>query len=270
MRLEIFDVGHGACALVTGDNGTRMMIDCGHRADPLWLPGVMLRQRSVSTLDLLYITNYDEDHVSGICNLLDLVNVSWIVRNASVSPETIRSLKTENGMGAGIERLTDALTHTFTGSPSILDSPPQVPGLSVSTFANVYPAFRDENNLSLVVHLDCHGVGVMFTGDMETAGFAPLLEDPVFRDRLQRTSVFVAPHHGRVSGCCDTVAQHCRPFYVVISDKSHVHETQQTHAHYQAMAQGGPFRGETRHVLTTRSDGHITIDVPSPLQWFIS
>jgi hypothetical protein len=105
---------------------------------------------------------------------------------------------------------------------------------------------------------------------MEIAGFVPLMKDPVFVHRLQRTSVFVAPHHGLVSGCCDTVASACKPYYAVISDKAHMHETQQTHALYHAMARAGVFRGETRHVVTTRRDGLITIDISSAHAWYIS
>jgi beta-lactamase superfamily II metal-dependent hydrolase len=267
LRIEIFDVEHGACALLTADNGNRMMIDCGHRTSPLWLPGQTLQNRRITTLEYLYVTNYDEDHVSGLGDLLGRVNVQWIFRNASVSPQIIQRLKTEDGMGPGIERLVQTLTYTHTLS-SVGALLPPLPGVTVSTFHNTYPAFEDENNLSLIVHLDCFGVGIMFTGDMETAGFAPLLTDPAFVDRLKRTSVFVAPHHGRVSGCCDDVAKYCKPYYVVVSDKSHMYESQQTHDHYHAMAIGGKFRGRERHVLTTRNDGAITIDI-SAAQWNI-
>lgn len=268
LRLEIFDVGHGACALRTADNGNRMMIDCGHRVSPFWSPGDMLRGRGITSLEYLYVTNYDEDHVSGLPDLLNRVHVSWIFRNGSVSPQTIRRLKTEDGIGPGIDRLVDTLTNTHTLSPIGADLPP-LPGVNVSTFSNSYPLFEDENNLSTIIHLDCQGTGIMFTGDMEKVGFGPLLKDPVFVDRLRRTSVFVAPHHGRISGCCDDVSRECRPFYVVVSDKPHMYESQQTQDHYCGMARGGTFRGRERHVLTTRKDGTITIDVNGN-SWYIS
>lgn len=228
----------------------------------------MLAVRGVSRLDYLYITNYDEDHVSGVINLLDSVGVSWIYRNVSVSPKVITQLKSEDGMGPGIARLVQTLTYTHTVS-SVGATLPVLDGVSVSTFCNRYPSFDDENNLSMIVHLDCLGVGIMFTGDMETAGFGPLLKDPVFVDRLQRTSVFVAPHHGRINGCCDVVASYCRPQFVVISDKGHMYESQQTHAHYQAMASGGLFRGQHRRVLTTRKDGKITVEIAPGGVWYI-
>lgn len=270
MRLEIFDVGHGACALLTADDGTRIMLDCGHRGTPFpWSPADELRRRGVTTLDRLYVTNYDEDHVSGIADLLSVVDVHSIYRNASVSPAQIQQLKSEDGMGPGIGRLVHALTHTFT-STLFVGSEPAIPGLTVDMFYNVFPSFVDENNLSLIVWLECHGIGVMFTGDMEIVGFQPLLHDPVFVDRLSRTSVLIAPHHGRDSGCCPDVATHCQPFYVVVSDKEHMYDTQKTHAHYSSMAKGGPFRDQpTRHVLTTRRDGAITFDFQPGPTWSV-
>ena len=104
VRLDIFDVEHGACSLLTADNGTRLMVDCGHNATTGWHPGTHLRRQHVDTLDMLAITNYDEDHVSGADNLFDNVLVSWLLRNPSVSAHTIKKLKSEDGMGPGIER----------------------------------------------------------------------------------------------------------------------------------------------------------------------
>src|SRR4051812_45725299 len=105
MQLQIFDVEHGACSLLTADNGTRLMIDCGHNATTGWKPGTYLRQQNISILEMLAVTNYDEDHVSAATNLFDNVNVQWLLRNASVSASTLKNLKSEDGMGPGIERL---------------------------------------------------------------------------------------------------------------------------------------------------------------------
>ncbi len=109
MLLQIFDVEHGACSLLTADNNTRLMIDCGHNATTGWRPGTYLIQQGINSLDMLAITNYDEDHASGADDLLDKVYVTWLLRNASVSGATIRLLKRENGIGPGIERIADAI-----------------------------------------------------------------------------------------------------------------------------------------------------------------
>lgn len=84
MKLEVFNVEHGACALLTYDNGERIMIDCGHNASTGWRPGDHLRRLGVLSLRALFVTNFDEDHVSGFGNLIDNVHVVTIFRNATV------------------------------------------------------------------------------------------------------------------------------------------------------------------------------------------
>ncbi len=268
MYLQIFDVEHGACALVTCENAARLMIDCGHNATTGWRPGAHLKQQGIVTLEQLAITNYDEDHVSGIADLLGQINVQWLYRNRSVSAQTIQHLKSEDGMGSGIERLVQAIDNTFTGSTSGAGvAEPVFAGLERQYFYNDYPAIDDENNLSLVVHLKCHGVGIMFPGDLETAGWRALLQRQDFRQALSDTNVLIASHHGRENGCCDEIFEYCKPFYIVISDKGYMYDTQQTIPYYRRFTRGGSFRGETRHVLTTRSDGPITFvfNPPTPL-----
>lgn len=262
MHLEIFDVEHGACALLTADNRARMMIDCGHNASTGWRPGTWLKQSGISQLEMLTVTNYDEDHVSGFGNLLDNVHVQWIKRNATVNAATIRRLKSEDGMGPGIERLVDALENRFTQFAGPNNPLPTFAGLEVREFYNSYPTFEDENNLSLLTLLKCNGTGVLFTGDLERAGWLKLLEREDVRQALRETSVFIAPHHGRESGCCDEIFEFCKPFYIVISDKGYMYDTQKTASYYHDKAKGGPFRDQgTRHVLTTRRDGSIAFNL---------
>jgi beta-lactamase superfamily II metal-dependent hydrolase len=149
MDLKIFDVEHGAFALLTCDDDTRLMIDCGHNGDTGWRPGTYLREEGIETLEMLAITNYDEDHVSGIDDLLRNARLKWLSRNRSVSTAILRNLKSEDGMGVGIERLCKAIDETFTGDSSAPQ--PTFAGLKKSYFFNSYPTFDDENNLSMVV-----------------------------------------------------------------------------------------------------------------------
>lgn len=269
MQLQIFDVEHGACALLTADNGTRLMIDCGHNASTGWKPGTYLRQRGITHLDMLAVTNYDEDHVSGANNLFDQIEVGWLCRNPSVSAAQIQTLKSEDGMGPGIARLVGEIQSRFSG-PSISSPGPAFNGLTErSSYYNSFPLFDDENNLSLAVFLKCHGVGVMFTGDLESDGFTRLMIDNAdFRRALGETRIFVAPHHGRDGGCCEKALPFLpNVYYVVISDKGYMHDTQETIPFYYRMAKGGPYGGETRYVLTTRRDGEIIFNFNASGWW---
>ncbi len=256
MKLEIFDVEHGACALLTADDGTRMMIDCGHNGSTGWRPGTHLSNSGISKLDLLAITNYDEDHVSGLPNLRKNVEIGKLWRNKSVSPDSLVKLKSEDGMGVGIDELvTMAKTYTYTGG-----TPFEMPGVERSAFHLNYPEFDDENNLSFVIHLKINDVGFLFPGDLETLGWETLLErNEKFQDAVANTNVLIASHHGRENGICTDIfdVYGCKPVWIVISDKGYMHETQNTVDYYATKCQGFKFRGSDRKVLTTRNDGKI-------------
>jgi beta-lactamase superfamily II metal-dependent hydrolase len=256
MRLQIFDVEHGACALLTCDDYTRIMIDCGHNATTRWYPGTYLRQQQISHIERLVITNYDEDHVSGIENLFANISVLELSRNYSVSGDALRHLKSEDGMGSGINFLVEKVVDTYTGGPA--DTSRIFRGLTDwQNFSNRYPYFDDENNLSLVTFFKCHGIGVLFPGDLEARGWRALMQQSDFCDALRQTHVLVASHHGRENGWCDELRAFCNPFYVVISDYGYRYDTQKTLPLYRSIARGGPFRDEQRSVLTTRNDGRI-------------
>ena len=159
------------------------------------------------------------------------------------------------------------MENTFTGIGSIPFS--TFGGLKKGKiFYNNYPTFEDENNLSMAMFLNCHGVGVLYTGDLEKAGFEKLLKNPEFVDVLSKTNVYMASHHGRESGCSDEVAKHLRNvLYVVISDKGHTYDTQRTIPFYERIAKGGTFRGKQRSVLTTRNDGQISFSFSPTGRW---
>jgi len=266
MDLKIFDVEHGACALLTCDNGARIMIDCGHNASTGWYPGTYLEQQGIRQIETLTISNYDEDHVSGIENLLSKVIVASLTRNPSVSATVIKQLKSEDGIGSGILYLTHCIEGLFTGGSTV--GLVHYQGLQQQMFWNIYPSFDDENNLSLVTFLSCHGIGVLFPGDLEGAGWRALMARSEFLAALRNTSVLVASHHGRRNGWCDELRQYCKPFYVVISDKGYMYDTQETIPLYRSIAKGGPFRTDPqRHVLTTRNDGKIGFTFTNPQQW---
>jgi len=263
--LQIFDVEHGACALLTVPalgGWKRLLVDCGHNATTKWYPGEHLRSLGVSHLDEMVITNYDEDHLSGFPNLLRQgINVEWIFRNPTVAPQTIRRLKSETGMGPGIDALITSLANF--GPPAPGGGYPIFQGVQLEYFYNQYPYFEDENNLSLVLHLTIHGISFLFPGDMERSGFENMLNTNMrFRAVVGGLDVLVASHHGRDSGIYPNMFDvwGCRPKLVVISDDYKQYNTQETVRYYASKCSGiADFRysGNARKVLTTRNDGEI-------------
>lgn len=258
MKLTVFNVEHGACALIEMPNGSKALIDCGHNATTGWRPGTYLKSRGIDRVNGLFVTNYDEDHVSGIENLFAHVKVSHIIRNRKVSADHIRRLKSEDGMGKGIDFLVNTLsTYTVDGTFEGIG----LDGVRLRVFSNSLIDFDDENNLSLVVFLEYQGWKFVFPGDLEDDGWLELLKNPEFRAELAGVNIFFASHHGRLNGCCDEVFEICAPHCFVISDKAKGFQTQETTDWYRQRAKGLNFNGEVRKVLTTRKDGHMEFKI---------
>lgn len=259
MKVQVFDVEHGACALVTADTGAHVLIDCGHNSTTGWRPSIYLPGQGVTSLAGLIITNYDEDHASDLPNVLNRLPVDVLHRNRSVRPEDLVRLKSETGMGRGIERLA-GMAGVYTAD---VTNPPNLGALTIRSFYNNYPAdFDDENNLSMAVFLECHGLCMLFPGDLECAGWLKLLERPAFVEQLKKVNILVASHHGRQSGCCEEMFKlGWQPNIVIMSDCSIKYDTQATTAGwYAARSISMDYNGEPRAVFTTRKDGRITIE----------
>lgn len=256
MEIKIFDVEHGACALVTADTGAHMLIDCGHNSTTDWRPSTYLPQIGVNIIDRFFITNYDEDHVSDLVNLRAKIAIKLLHRNKSVTPNDIERLKSETGMGNGVAeavKMANEYTHPVT-------NPPDLGALTYDVFYNTYPNdFDDENNLSLAVFLHYNNIHIVFPGDLEKAGWEKLLKNEKFQNALSEVNVFVASHHGRESGCCEDVFKYCNPEVAIMSDMATQYDTQKTASWYGDRVSGIPWNGGTRKVLTTRKDGRIKI-----------
>lgn len=261
MLLNIFDVDHGACALITTSNGRRVLIDCGHNATKRWYPGNALNKMGVYSVDDLYITNFDEDHVSGFGDLMQKVVVNVLISNGTVGPSELAAMKAEHGMGAGIGHLHKAMQQTFTGGAPTGFGAYDYGDTAFTVYRSPYSplfGFSDSNNLSLAVFVRCGPHKILFPGDLEKPGWKALLKNEEFVRELHGVSLFVASHHGRENGYCPEVMALCPNIEaIIISDESKVYQTQETTDLYRKHARGFIYENQRRCVLTTRRDSSM-------------
>ena len=149
MKFQILDVGHGFCALLIANNGNIMMFDCGHKSIPEFRPSAYLKQLGKSSIERLFISNYDEDHISDLPEIRRLFRIRVLHRNRSIKTSQLRELKKQSGP------LSKAMT-TFLGMhdqyvyPESVP-PPKFPGVEYNSFHNHYGLdFEDTNSISLV------------------------------------------------------------------------------------------------------------------------
>ena len=240
-----------------------MLVDCGHTED--FHPIDFLMKKNYiknGVLSNLTLTNYDQDHFSGMPYLRSKVHIKTVDFAKNLTSPEIKALK---------EEITDALEHVCyvkdTYTNPALDYAPPFTKMIFHLEKTDLPK-HDTNNLSQVVFVEHHGTVICISGDMEESGWKILLaKQPAIKEWLKKTNVFIASHHGRENGYCPDVFSHCKPECILISDKGIVHETQRdmsalygTHV----IGNGIPFKNDLsnkRKVLTTRSDGHLYLQL---------
>jgi beta-lactamase superfamily II metal-dependent hydrolase len=259
VRFEILNVEHGFAAYAQANDGSVLLFDCGE--SPTCRPSDYLPARGIRVVRRFFVTNYDEDHIGDLPRLREKLAVEVLTRNPSVTSAQLRSMKTPPISSA--MRLLLEMIDGYTGDVPAAQLEP--PGLRVWTFHNSYPDFTDTNNLSLLTFLDVGSVSFVIPGDLERAGWLRLLENPHLRGLLSHVDIFVASHHGRESGYCREVFDHCKPSLVVISDGEVEFDSQRMASIYGQHATGQWFNSaggkEWRKVVTTRSDGNIYWDL---------
>jgi beta-lactamase superfamily II metal-dependent hydrolase len=258
MEITIFNVEHGFCGYLVADNRNVMLIDCGHNATTGFYPANYLAARGCTGIERFFVTNYDEDHLSGLPMLLAMgaqIPIQILSRNPSITADQLRQLKSQSGpLGPGLTALLSMIAR-YTED---VTAPPLYPNIEYSLFWNRYPAFQDTNNLSLVLFIHYPAISIVFTGDLEKPGWQALLRDTAFRQHLAKVNIFVASHHGRESGYLPEVFQVCTPDVIIISDEAVQYQTQQVP--YSTHARGIRWnQTDTRRVLSTRNDGMLTI-----------
>ncbi|MDX2277618.1 MAG: hypothetical protein NW206_19380 [Hyphomonadaceae bacterium] len=265
MKVQIFDVKHGACAMITGPNGKRLMIDCGYRegADP-WFPSSAFAGQRI---EMLVVQNLDEDHVDDLPYLWKEVEIGAFYSNPSVDATALKAMKTQ-GMDEGVAKAYDMLKQF---GPGLTGWRADLGGVGVRAYFNRYAEpFATTNDLSVVLFVTYGRFSILFGGDIERPGWLQLLQIPSFRARLQAVTAIVGSHHGRASGKCDELFDYLTPDIAIFSDDAKQYETQETDAWYRHRVNGIPDYSRParapgvpamRHVLTTRRDGTITIDV---------
>jgi len=271
MKIEIFDVEHGQCAMIhCPTSGKKLMIDAGHKTGSWW-PSVHF---SGQQIEVLIISNYDEDHTSDVASVLQYCSVNAIRRNMSVNSARLRQMKAQGGMGLGIQHVHDWIQWTETqpgGAPAQVDLGHVTTRSYYNNYGEGVGQFTDANNLSVVTFVTYSNFTILFPGDLEAVGWRQLLLNPAFQADLRRITVLVASHHGRESGCCTEIFNYCAPKAVIISDAGLQHASQETRGWYANRVPGyQETDGTIRKVLTTCYDGTITINVSTNGMGFVT
>ncbi|TGL85792.1 hypothetical protein EHQ68_16670 [Leptospira congkakensis] len=255
MIFKIFDVEHGFFMFMETDNGKHILIECGHNSSTGFNPTDYLLNLGVSSIEELWISNFDEDHISNLNKLQRNFHIDSIWKNPTLTANDLKKIKEETGpLTSNMETMV-SMINEYNFPKSIVSD---YAGLTKKMYYNSYPEFTDTNNLSAVFFFSYKDLSFVYAGDMEKKGWEKLLERVDFQKDLQNVNIFIASHHGRESGYTPSIFDYCNPQIIIISDKEIIYETQEHD--YTNHAKGIQFKGKNRYVFTTRKDGRIKLE----------
>lgn len=209
-EITVADVGQGDCIFIRSSH-IACMIDGGssdissvgsYRIEPFLLSG------AVDVLDYVFITHGDQDHVSGIAEMIENQKLGIRIRNLVVPPlqyhdETLMSL-----IKTAIKNDTKVL---------IMDRGDIVKDGKELLLSCLGPEITQDimpgNEASLVIALKYAEFDMLFTGDVEGKGEDNLIKSDVLREY----DVLKAAHHGSADSGSEEFLDITSPAYAVIS-----------------------------------------------------
>ena len=252
-----FDVEHGSSHILRLPNQSEDVFQLDAGRNQFFSPSEYLKNRwNVERIKCLILSHHDNDHIE------DLDDLKKIKPHILSTPTVSRDYLLNHYGGSLPQRLQEFLSFAQEYNVPVppLDDPAyDWGGVQFAMFSHDEGVHPNLNNLSQAVFVKYQGWTMLFPGDLERPGWLEHLQNDAFVDNLQSVDIFVASHHGRESGYCEEVFEVCKPKLVIVSDKS-TSETSVTDK-YIKVSQGMNFTKGKRHVLTTRADGAIYLEI---------
>lgn len=241
--VSFIDVGKGDCILVQA-GGLAILIDAGYEETS---GGVLshLRHRGVDRLECLIITHYDRDHVGGVRDVGNALEVGMVyLPGYEGSDNNYRRLMAAvEDLGLDARPVTEELRMAL-GDATLSVFPSKVayvPGKKGEE--------GNDNDVSLVASLIYGDDSYLFTGDLEKEGIEAFLEG-----RHGSFDVLKMPHHGQKSSLTDELVDDVRPKIAIITDSEDDPADKKT---LKLLEEAGVdvYRTSTSGTIVVQSDG---------------
>lgn len=226
-QVLFLDVGQGDCCLVRTENGTAYLFDCGSSSRSsvgqyVLLPA--LKYYGIHTLDGVFLSHPDADHMNGILELLALAEDNGLTVEQLILPAIEEELR-QDQFGEVLAAAEALGTDKGTGMP---DGGVRVAWLAAGdnwecgdvSFLCLNPAAgcggEEKNAYSQCIYGDFGSFSLLLTGDAEGEGEEVLLRELQGREIGSVTLLKVA-HHGSRNSTSSEILGQIRPQAAVIS-----------------------------------------------------
>ena len=239
-EMHVLDVGQGQCTIF-GAEGHYMIFDGGGRGSSSFVVSY-LQQMGIETVDVVAVSHYEEDHMSGIIGVLSAFSCKRLLLPPyEGTGELYQSLATA-ALSNGCEIIHPRVGDNYSfGGADLKVLGPQKPD---------YPA---DNDMSLCLKVTYGEKGFLVCGDAQQASEMDLVNS----GENLKADVYVADHHGSSTSSMDAFLDCISPQFAIIScgkDNGYGHPSMET---LQRLKNHGIslFRTDQQGTIVAYSDG---------------
>lgn len=218
LTVTFLDVGQGDCIVIqTGK--ANYLFDCGSTSEQKVGENILipyLKYRGINSLDGVFVSHADTDHLSGVLEILEQGTESGITIERLILPDIHKDMvETEWGnlLAAALESKQGAVPVLYMGAGAKWQS-------GNSQFLCMHPqsqSYYSESNAYSLCYLIMHGAfSLLLTGDVEGSGEEALIE-ALAREKVGNITVLKAAHHGSSYTTSEALLRRLHPAITVIS-----------------------------------------------------
>lgn len=207
--VAFLDVGQGDATLLTFNDGSRMLIDCGKDARVLEALGRHMTFFE-KNIDYLVLTHPDFDHYGGCIDVLARYSVGTIISTSSTKPHAAFAVYLESVINEQSRVVT-------------IDHPQNIE-IASSTVSFLFPhlpvdeldlQLSDSNNQSIIAKVVYGEHSLLLPGDAEKEGEEALLA--LYGTSTLDVTILKAGHHGSSGSTSDIFLAVTSPEHVIFS-----------------------------------------------------
>lgn len=223
-QVIFLDVGQGDCCLIRTETGHNYLFDCGSSSrqkvgEYVLLPA--LKYYGITTLDGVFVSHPDVDHMNGIRELLELAVDNHLKIKSLILPAVEQSARQEQ-----FGELLEAVAERNEGQKTTQTT--RVVWVSAGDawesgsvrFLCLHPeresGTMNENAYSECFYVDFGDFTLLLTGDVEGSGEEALLEE-LQRRRIGQLDLLKIAHHGSRNSTTEALLQQLHPGAAIIS-----------------------------------------------------
>jgi competence protein ComEC len=211
LRVTLLAVGAGQCAVVELPNGHAVLIDAGSATlgEPVRkCIAPFLRGHARTSIDEIWLSHGDYDHVSAAKELIDTYHVPRVVVSSEFEDHAADNA-TDEALLDTIRRREVVLKRVHVGDRALLEK-----DITLDVLWPPADSALSSNNSGLVLKLTYARRTILFPADIQQPAQSPLLLHP---EQL-RCDVLIAPHHGSSESTTAAFVAAADPLYILSSN----------------------------------------------------